>query len=171
MKKMRVFFLFCSFVLAFLVLNCDHLLPRACSQEVVTFIVPVSVGMFSQDAVIRVRLWDEEQLETSENTSGCTVSYNVQTKTEDVRCPQGVEYAQVMPEEFMFDVGDINSNIEITSAAVRVGEKYRLLISGKSKDNCNTTSAEVREVADSETIVIERLSWSTTAMGCIGIIE
>lgn len=169
MKKYVCSLFVLFFILAPLVLDCDHLLPQAYSQEVVTFVVPISVEKFSQDAVIRVRLWNEEQLKMNEKTSACAVSYNMQTKTEEVRCPAGVEYSEVVPEEFMFSVEEINSSIEVRSSAITVGERYRLLISGRSNDNCNTTSADVREVANSEIIVIEKLSWRTTAMGCPSI--
>ena len=146
--------------------ECDGSSPRGYPEEIVTFIIPISVGIFSQNAILRVRLWNDEQLEISEKNSACTVSYNVQTKTEEVRCPEGVKYQEVTPEEFMFPVQEINASIEVRSNTIRVGEKYRLLISGLSNDNCNSTSADVRDMANSETITMGKLPWCTTEMAC-----
>lgn len=162
---------FCSFIILFLICaplgsGCDCLLTRAYSQEAVTFVVSIPVENFSQDAVIKVRLWDSEQLKISEINSGCSVSFDMRTRTETYHCPGGAEYQEPNPEEFEFFVGDISSSIEIISATVNVGEKYRLLISGRSNDNCNSTSAAVRKVADSEIITIEKLFWSSTMMAC-----
>jgi len=157
----------CSLFILFLVfipvwVECDG----GYSGEVVTFVMPIPVEIFSQNAILRVRLWNNEQLEISEKNSTCAVSYNAKTRTEEIHCSGGVEYQEVTPEEFMFPVGEINASIEVRSATVRVGEKYRLLISGLSNDNCNSTSADVREAANSETIIIAELSWRTTTMAC-----
>ena len=161
----------CSFSILFLIfvpvwVGSDDSSPRDYSEEVVTFVVPIPVEMFSQNAILRVRLWNDEQLKISKKNSACAVSYNAQTKTEEVHCPEGVEYQEVTPEEFMFSVREIKTSIEVRSTTIRVGEKYRLLISGSSNDNCNSTTAETREVANSETITMEKLSWCTTEMAC-----
>ena len=140
--------------------------PRDYPEEIVTFIVPISVGIFSQNAILRIRLWNDEQLEISEKNSSCTVSYNVQTKTEEVRYTGGAKNQEVTPEVFTFPVQEINATIEVRSNTIRVGEKYRLLISGRSNDNCNMTSADIRDVANTENVTLGKLSWRTTEMGC-----
>ncbi|MCK5178649.1 MAG: hypothetical protein KAR32_03900 [Candidatus Omnitrophica bacterium] len=149
------------------VTECDDSLTRSYSEEMITFLVPIPVEMFSQDAILRVRMWNDEQLERSERNSACVVSYSRQTRTENIRCPEGVEYQAVTPEEFTFSVGEINAILKVKSDMIKVGEKYRLLISGRSNDNCNTTSAEIRDVADNETITIGALSWRTTELACL----
>lgn len=146
--------------------RCDDLSIQGYSEKIVTFVVPISVEMFSQNAILRVSLWNEEQLEISERNSACMVSYNAQTKTQDIRCPEGIEYQEVLPEEFTFSVQEVTASIKLRSTTIRRGEKYRLLISGLSNDNCNHASADVRDVANSGTITMERLSWHTTEMAC-----
>lgn len=146
--------------------ECGDSRTRAYSESTTTFIVPISVEMFSQEAILRVRLWRDEPQDMSERNSACSVSYNPQTKTEEVHCPPGVEYKAVTPEEFTVPVQDIKTTITVRSHSIRTGEKYRLQISGLSRDNCNTTMAEVRNVANAETITIEKLSWETTGKAC-----
>jgi len=153
-------------VFVFVFAEYDGVSMRGYAEEGATFIVPIPVEMFSQDAILRVRLWENSQLEISERNSTCAVSYNAQTKTEEVRCPEGVEYQEVTAEEFTFPVQEINASIKVSSSTVMIGEKYRLQVSGRSSDNCNSTSADVRAVANRNTITIGKLSWRTTLMAC-----
>lgn len=146
--------------------KCDDSSTQGYSEKVVTFVVPIPIEMFSQNAILRARLWNEEQLEISEKNSACTVTYSVQTKTQDIRCPEGIEYQEASPEEFTFLAREVTSSIKLKSTTIRLGEKYRLQISGLSNDNCNTTSADVRDVATSGTITTGKLSWNTTERAC-----
>ena len=151
--------------LIFLV-GCSIVAPFSRSVEFVTFSVPIDKGTFSPEASLRVRIWNAETLKVAERNANCAVSYNQETKTEEVHCPEGVNYREVTPEEIEFLVQDIGAEIEIKSATVTVGEKYRLQISGLSSDDCNTASATVEEKARSAHILIDDLMWATTLMAC-----
>jgi hypothetical protein len=135
-------------------------------EKNITFIVPISVDVFSQNATLRIRLWNYEQIKISKKNSSCAVSYNTQTKTEKVHCPDGIKYQEVTPEEFTFSIQDINTSVEFKSSVIGVGEKYRLLISGLSNDNCNSASSDFRDMARSKIITMEKLTWYKTEMAC-----
>ena len=150
----------------YLLAGCDLSSPKVDSGGSVTVIAPIDVELFSEDASLRVRLWNAEQLEIIQNTANCAVTYNQQTQTEEVHCPEGIEYQEVTPEEFSFSIQEIGTSIEVRSEMIRVGEKYRLLISGSSNDNCNTTSADVVDIAGFNQVVLEDLMWMTTGMAC-----
>jgi hypothetical protein len=77
-----------------------------------------------------------------------------------------VDYQEASPEEFEFLVQDLGAEITIKSTSVRVGERYRLQISGLANDDCNTASARVDDTADSAQIILENLMWATTMMAC-----
>jgi hypothetical protein len=134
--------------------------------ENVVFTVVITPGNFSQEATIRVRIWDGEQLDIAESIANCAISYNQETQIEEVHCPEGVVYQETTPEEYEFLTQNLGAEIEIRSESVTVGEKYRLQISGLASDDCNTTSASVEEKARSENILIEDLLWATTLMAC-----
>ena len=158
-----------SFILPVVLLflaGCSILAPFSRSDEFVTFSVVINKETFSPEASLRVRIWNAETLKVAEGNANCAVSYNQETQTEEVHCPKGVEYREVAPEEFEFIVQDLGAEIEIRSATVTVGEKYRLQISGLASDDCNTASATVEEKARSAHILIEDLMWATTLMAC-----
>jgi hypothetical protein len=146
--------------------GCSVVAPFSRSDEFVTFSVLIDKGTFSPEASLRVRIWNAETLKVAESNANCAVSYNQETQTEEVHCPEGVNYREVTPEEFEFLIQDIGAEIEIKSTTVTVGEKYRLQISGLASDDCNTASASVEEKARSEHILIEDLMWATTMMAC-----
>jgi hypothetical protein len=146
--------------------GCSIVAPFSRSVEFVTFSVVIDKVNFSPEASLRVRIWNAETLKVAESSSNCAVVYNQETQTEEVHCPEGVEYREVSPEEFEFLVQDMGAEIEIKSATVTVGEMYRLQISGLASDDCNTASATVEEKARSAHILIEDLMWATTLMAC-----
>ena len=146
--------------------GCSIVAPFSRSVEFVTFSVVIDKVNFSPEASLRVRIWNAETLKVAESSSNCAVVYNQETQTEEVHCPEGVEYREVSPEEFEFLVQDLGAEIEIKSATVTVGEMYRLQISGLASDDCNTASATVEEKARSAHILIEDLMWATTLMAC-----
>lgn len=146
--------------------GCSIVAPFSRSVEFVTFNMSINKDAFSPEANLRVRIWNAETLKVAESNANCAVSYNQETKTEEVHCPEGVNYREVSPEEFEFLVQDIGAEIEITSATVTVGEKYRLQISGLASDDCNTASATVEEKARSAQVLIDDLMWATTLMAC-----
>jgi hypothetical protein len=146
--------------------GCSIVAPFSRSVEFVTFSVVINKETFSSEASLRVRIWNAATLKVAESNANCAVSYNQETKTEEVHCPEGVNYREVSPEEFEFIMQDIGTEIEIMSATVTVGEKYRLQISGLASDDCNTASASVEERAKSAHIVLDNLMWATTLMAC-----
>ncbi len=151
--------------LIFLV-GCSIVVPFSRSVEFVTFSVVINKDTFSPEASLRVRIWNAETLKVAESNANCAISYNQEIKTEEVHCPEGVEYREASPEEFEFIVQNLDGEIEIKSATVTVGERYRLQISGLANDDCNTASATVEERARSAYILIEDLMWATTLMAC-----
>jgi len=166
MRKRLITNLFLLLAVSSFLAGCSVVAPFSRSVEFVTFSVVINKGNFSPEASLRVRLWNAETLKVAESNANCAVSYNQETKTEEVHCPEGVKYREVTPEEFEFLVQDIGAEIEIKSATVTVGEKYRLQISGLSSDDCNTASATVEEKARSAQVLIEDLMWATTLMAC-----
>jgi hypothetical protein len=141
-------------------------LPAAAGN--VTFVIPIEVDNFSKDATLSVRLWNAEQLAYAEENAPCAVSYDAQTGIEAIHCPEGVEYHEAMPEELAIPISNVDTNITVTSTSIRVGEKYRVQISGLSNDDCNSTSASIDGTANSQTITLENLAWMTTMMACLG---
>lgn len=168
MKKEDLLTLILLPILIYTLSGCGVASLGAGPQERVTFSVPIDAEMFSEEATIRFALWDFDQLEVMKKTAGCVISYDAASQTEEVHCPEGVEYEEATPEEYSYPIREIGESVLIESVSVRVGEKYRLLISGLSKDDCNTTSANVEDVARSADITIELkdLMWMTTLMAC-----
>ncbi len=166
MSKRLITKLFLLLAASSFLAGCSIVAPFSRSVEFVTFSVPISKETFSPEAILRVRIWNAETLKVAENNANCAVSYNQETQTEEVHCPEGVNYREVSPEEFEFLVKDIGAEIEIRSATVTVGEKYRLQISGLASDDCNTASATVEGKARSAQVLIEDLMWATTLMAC-----
>ena len=132
----------------------------------VTFTVPIDAEMFSEEAALRFTLWNADQLEIMKRTANCAVSYNVELQKEEIHCPEGVEYEEVTPEEIIIPVQEISISAKFESDQIRVGERYRLLITGLSNDNCNTTSASIEDMAQQVDLTFEDLGWATTEMGC-----
>ena len=166
MRKRLVTKLFLLLAASSFIAGCSIIAPFSRSDEFVTFSVAINKESFSPEASLRVRIWDAETLKVAEGNANCAVSYNQETKTEEVHCPEGVVYREASPEEFEFLVQDIGAEIEIRSATVTVGEKYRLQISGLASDDCNTASATVEGKARSAQVLIDDLTWATTLMAC-----
>jgi hypothetical protein len=134
----------------------------------VTLRVPVDVTLFADGASLQVRVWNSEQLATVERNSRCGAVYNPATAAQEVRCPEGITFQPAKPEEFEFPVREIAGSVAVKSATVRVGERFRILLSGKSRDGCNTTSADRVGSVDAADAVVGSLGWSTTARACAG---
>ncbi len=166
MGKRRIMNIFLLLAVSSFLAGCSIIAPFGGTGENVTFSVTIDTSTFSPEANLRVSIWDAEQWEIAESTANCAVSYNQETQTEELHCPDGVVYQQANPEEFEFLMQDIGAEIEISSTSVTVGEKFRLQISGLASDNCNTASATVEEKARSAQIHIEDLMWATTMMAC-----
>lgn len=132
----------------------------------VTFTVPIDAEMFSDQAPLRFILWNADQLETINRTANCVISYNVELQKEEIHCPEGVEYEEVTPVEVIISLKEITKSAKFESDYLRVGERYRLLITGLSSDNCNTTSATIEDIVQQVDITFEDLGWATTLMAC-----
>jgi len=132
----------------------------------VTISLPIDAEMFSKDATLIFKLWNADQVEIIDRTANCTVSYDAELQKEEIRCPEGVEYEEVTPEEIIIPVQEIGESVKIETDQIKVGERYRLAITGRSNDNCNTTSAGIDEVAQRADIALDDLSWATTEMAC-----
>tara|TARA_Y100000031_G_C8219751_1_gene385260 strand:- start:328 stop:807 length:480 start_codon:yes stop_codon:yes gene_type:complete len=150
--------------LIFLFLFPNYSSPLSDSAETVSFIVPIDVRLFSKTTDIRVSLYNSEEVKIMNLTAECLVSYDIKTQTESITCPKGIKYQEVKPEEFTFPIKGI---IEIKSKVVRIGEKYRLLISGLSSDDCNSASTQITATANSKIVKLKNLSWMTTEMACM----
>jgi hypothetical protein len=134
----------------------------------VTLRAPVDAGLFAAGSSLRVRVWNGDQLATVERNGRCATVFDPATGAESIRCPEGTSYQPVTPEEFEFPVSELTGSIEVKSATVRVGEKFRVLLSAKSRAGCNTTSADHVGTADTPSVALGNLAWSTTARGCLG---
>ena len=156
------------FLLTLLLSACSFPLARSSpsTADYVTFVIPIQAGNFSQDATLRVSLWTAEQMEAAQENGGCVAYYDAQTGIEEIQCPDGVEYVEVTPEEFVIPIGDVGDSVSVTSKSIRVGERYRAQVSGLSSDDCNQTSASVNGTAHSETITLDKLEWASTLMAC-----
>ena len=138
------------------------------NKKDVTFTIKIDKSIFSaKNREIEASLYDSEQLEVSNKTNNCSVSYDAETKKETINCPPGVTYQKPNPEVFKFNLDTIGEEITINSKTVKVGENYRLALSGLSKDECNRASAGEEKKAESENIKITDLMWASTEMACL----
>jgi hypothetical protein len=142
-------------------------LAGSAAKDAVTLVVPLEAGLFDADATLQVRLWNAEQLATLEKNARCAVTRGPDGQAAAVHCPAGVEYKEVTPEQFSFTVRDLGEHVDVTSDRIRVGEAFKLLVSGLSRDRCNTTSADFAGSAGARRVVLERLPWQTTAKACL----
>jgi hypothetical protein len=157
-----------KYALVILVLSagCSVISPGTVSDTAVSFTIDIDAGMFSAERPVRFIFWDANQLEIAQRNANCSVSYNAETETEDVHCPEGVVYEPVTPIEFALSPDEIGDRVVLTPGNIFVGERYRLQIAGLSSDNCNTTAASIEDVARKATVVVEDLTWMTTEMAC-----
>ena len=164
-KQLSITFILIA-ILVSLLSGCDTTPLDGGPKGSVTFSVSVDTGMFSDEGTLRIRLWNADQMEIMERNAACTASYDLETQTEEIHCPDGVEYEEVTPEEFTFPIHEIGEIVELKSDKIRVGEGYKLQISGLSSDNCNTTSATVEGIAQHAHIALKDLMWMSTLMAC-----
>ena len=138
----------------------------AAEQDGVTFRIAIDKAMFSEKAVLTVRVFNKEDLALSERMNGCTMKYNAKDKQEKAFCPEGVVYQKVEPEEFTFPVSGILEDLFVATKKLKVGEPYKISIFGLSHDNCNTASVSSQGIAGSRTLILKGLSWMETMLGC-----
>jgi hypothetical protein len=133
----------------------------------VIFSVPVPREAFILKGTLQVFVWGAEQLAALDRQGECVIAHDAQSGTDTVLCPEGVQYQEITPEKFAFPIQAIGQNIQLTSQTVKVGEKYRIVLRGLSKDDCNSTSAAAEGTASTSTITLGELDWATTEMACV----
>jgi hypothetical protein len=132
----------------------------------VTFVIVAEGRRFARDSEVRSLLWSAEQLEALKRNSRCSISQDPATGAEEIRCPEGGEYREVVPEEFTAPVRQPRVRLEFQSNTVEVGEEFRLVVSGLSSDGCNLTSATLASRAASPRLVLDDLEWERSMRGC-----
>lgn len=138
----------------------------ATEQDAVMFRIAIDKAMFSERAILTVRVFNKEDLALSERMKGCAVKYNMKDKQQKTFCPEGVVYQKVEPEEFTFFVSGIFAELLVATKKLKVGEPYKISISGLSRDNCNEASVSSQGLAGSRTLILKDLSWMVTRLGC-----
>jgi hypothetical protein len=157
-----------------LVATIGLLLYGACTNPVavdtlqrpsIVLVVPIDTRLFAPGGTLVAQIWSAEQLAALEKNAACTASRNSAGATE-IKCPPGIQYQEVSPQEVRFVVRTAGARLEITPVAVRAGERFRIRVSGPSADKCNTTSGDQTLTAGSDSSIEVKLVWETTAKAC-----
>ena len=133
----------------------------------VRFVAPLDARLFAAGSSLQIQIWNGEQLDALERNARCASVHDPATGTSGVQCPEGITYQPVSPEEFEIPVAGITGGLSLRSATVRIGDRFRILLSGKSLDGCNRTSAERRARAGAAEVLLDGLDWTTTARACL----
>ena len=143
-------------------------LPLAArSGDGVRFVVPLDARLFAPRSSLWVQIWSADQLAALEQNARCASVHDPATATRALRCPDGVTYRPVDPEEVEIPVDGIAGELSLRSATVRVGDRFRILLFGKSADGCNRTSADHQATAGAAEVLLDGLAWTTTARACV----
>lgn len=138
------------------------------TSDDVVIVVPVDAPLFAESASLRVRLWNASQLAAMDGNARCAVVHDPQTNTDERHCPEGTTFQPVTPEQLELPLPAGDAPLAVTSASVRPGERFRILLSGPSRDGCNTTSADVVATASTgERTFLKAPTWQTTARACL----
>ena len=138
------------------------LFPQVLLAEDIAFEIDIPVASFSSPLLITI--WSEQKMNARDRNSKCTMSYDVASKKETINCPQGSLFEAVLPEKFSFPSQE---KLSFTSKELKVGEKFEIMVSGRSSDKCNTTSAIMQDVLKSNKVVIKKLQWASTELACV----
>lgn len=133
----------------------------------VTFTVTADPTAFSDKKQITIAVWDSEQLKIADETSGCSVSMDAQTRQETVNCPPGVTYRKPVPEETFVSQAELAKGVTISSKTVTTGERYRVTVGGMAADDCNSAGGNVDGTAASESVKVSITEIAQTAMACL----
>lgn len=133
----------------------------------VRIVAEVDARLFAEGGDVRVQVWDANQLASLEQNARCASVRNPATGGTEIRCPPGIAYQPVVPEQFDFPVKGIEGSVSLVSATLRAGDRFRILLAGKSRDGCNRTSSDHTGVADGAEVRLEGLAWTTTARACV----
>jgi hypothetical protein len=144
----------------------------ACGE--ISFIVPIDRSLFSENKTINVKIYtmpstskdnsDTRSALQEKKEQDCYISHGEGKKPEKVSCKSLDIYE--LSEEFQYPIKTLDSRIKINSQSVKLGHPYRIIISGLSKDNCNTASLSKTDVAHFREISLSPFSWTTTRLGC-----
>lgn len=135
------------------------------SPAAVTFNITIDPAAFSNKRQITVSIWDAEQLAIADQTSGCSVSSDM-NGTVSPSCPPGVQYRKPAPEEIMVSQAELSAPLVFASKTVTVGERYRVSVRGMATDDCNTASAGSEGQATTASVVLRLNEIAQTEMGC-----
>jgi len=132
----------------------------------VTLVIFVNPGVFATDGMLSVDVWNASQLATLDENARCgTVS--VSGGATQMQCPPGVSYKEVVPERMQVPLSSLDSSFEMQPAQVAPGEKFRIRLSGPSRDRCNSSSADLVRTAEQGRNELRDLTWRTTLRGCV----
>jgi len=105
-------------------------------------------------------------LKQPDSGANCEVRYDPQTKTERFVCRPPEHHRGGVPEIFVFDSSTMRPPLEVVSHLLKRGEEYRVRISGRASDGCNTVSTEASGRVETDNIVIDNLQWAVTELAC-----
>ncbi len=167
MRSRRNCLLFIS-ILLFITSGCSTSFPSSvATPAAISLVIPIQTDRFSQTAAIQIHLFNGAQLVLEESNPICLIVHSISANTDLTQCPPGEEYKEVNPEVFSYQSKELGDPIKLTSSTLKLGERYKIIISGLSADGCNTRSTQFTGVADSETILLKDLLWSNTMMPCL----
>jgi hypothetical protein len=127
--------------------------------------IAIEQSRFASDAKLLVQIWNAAQLDALESNAACTAGRNSATGATEMRCPPGVVYQQVSPQEYATAGAAVGERLELAATGVRAGERFRVRVAGTSADRCNTTSGEQTSTAEAGTTRAS-LVWETTSKAC-----
>ena len=146
--------------------NMNQAVVEKNDADKVEFSIKVDPSTFSKDAELTVTLYDPVALKASEESANCGVAFDPTAGGAiNNNCPDN---PKSKGEEFKFSVSDVTDNmLKVTGNNVNVGEKYRLQISGKASDDCNTATAQHDGTAESAKVTLDSLMFSQTEKACL----
>ena len=131
----------------------------------VSLVISVERQVFDAGSTLDVRVWTAAQLAALAGNARCGIVRDVASGAEQATCPNGVVYQRVLPEHLRVPLtGD---TIEVRPGGLSAGETFRVQVSGRSRDGCNTTSATVERAARAGRNFLTDVAWQTTTRACL----
>jgi hypothetical protein len=155
-----------------LALMCWPATPRpqdatAGAKAAVTLVIPVEPQLFAADTTLDVQVWTAAQLAALNNNARCGVVRSVASGTEQTTCPEGVTYQRVVPERLRLPLDGAANSVDVRPSGLNAGDRFRVQISGPSRDGCNITSATLERSARAGKNSLTDVVWQTTARACL----
>ena len=158
----------CLLVLFVFVAGCQSAISSPSpNQEAVALVFSLEPKVFADGATVNVQVWNAADLEALESNAKCA-SVSVPGGGSSIQCPPGVVYRDVAPEAFTVSVPAARETEEVTAQRLIGGERFRVRLSGMSRDGCNTTFVDLTRVASPGRTMLGELAWQTTARACLG---